>query len=409
MRPRRRHAQLHVHVLQPMTMADSNSKGVGPWRRDRQEAPSQGRIRASKRIHLATKASGPLGGIWTHHVLVLACLLANMYMYSYGGGLIQRGGGVAIVRVEAVRLPFLPNMPALSRRKPARRLSMGDVYGVDDVQVDGETIDAYRRATLGHNSKFSHGRNVPRGGAAAAGLWGSPPEDDSSDIEDGSSNNMAPTMPEMNNPYGGHYDGVGGGAPDQSGADAPPPPGDNNGPPLPPGPGDGYAPNGGMPPPRMPGQGPQQQGGYGQRQQQQQQQYQQGRVQNQNQNQGYGPPAQQGGGYGPPSQYGDQQQYQHQPPNQYGQQTMPTSNTGGPSPTVLDIDSHDPSQQQSQQQQPDLSNFDKDMIFNGLKKMYKKKILPVEHMSQFTKFGTSQMSASDFTAKPMVLLLGQYR
>ena len=92
---------------------------------------------------------------------------------------------------------------------------------------------------------------------------------------------------------------------------------------------------------------------------------------------------------------------------------MPTSNTGGQSPTVLDIDSHSPSLQQSQSQQqsqqPDLSNFDKDMIFNGLKKMYKKKILPVEHMSQFTKFGTSQMSASDFTAKPMVLLLGQYR
>ena len=90
---------------------------------------------------------------------------------------------------------------------------------------------------------------------------------------------------------------------------------------------------------------------------------------------------------------------------------MQTSNTGGQTPTVIDIDSQDPSSQQQhqQQQQPDLSNFDKDMIFNGLKKMYKKKILPVEHMSQFTKFGTSQMSASDFTAKPMVLLLGQYR
>ena len=76
---------------------------------------------------------------------------------------------------------------------------------------------------------------------------------------------------------------------------------------------------------------------------------------------------------------------------------------------MIDIDSsQDPNYQQQQQQQPDLSNFDKDMIFNGLKKMYKKKIWPVEQMSQFTKFGTSQMSASDFAAKPRVLLLGQY-
>jgi len=225
-------------------------------------------------------------------------------------------------------------------------------------------------------------------------LWGSPPEDDSSDMEDGSSNNMTPMMPDVNNPYGSA-------GPDQYGSgsggpQAPPLPGGGNmdggsGPPLPPGPGDGYAPNGGMPPPQMPGQGQQQQqGGYGQ---------------------GYGPPAQQQQqqqqGYGPPSHYGGQQQ---QSPNnqygQYGQQTMQTSSTGGPAPTVLDIDSQNLS---SQSQQPDLSNFDKDMIFNGLKKMYKKKILPVEHMSQFTKFGTSAMSASDFTAKPMVLLLGQYR
>ena len=376
-----------------------------------------------RRIQSSVKTIG-LGGVLAHRAVVWSCLMMMFGMTSPAPKVhvISSGGAPFLRGVEAVRLPFLPNMPALSRRKPARRLSMGDVYGVDNVQMDGETIDAYsyRRATLGHSSKL---HSIQRGGAAAAaGLWGSPPEDDSSDIEDGSSNNMAPAMPDMNNPYGGEYDGSGsGGPPGQYGADPnltlPPLPGggrdDASGPSLPPGPGDGYAPNGGMPPPRMPGQGPQQQqqqsgGGYGQRQQNQHQHYQQ--QPGQNQNQGYGPPAQQSqGGYGPPSQYG-QQQYQQ--PNQYDQQTMPTSNPGGLSPTVLDIDSHDPSSQQSQQsqqQQPDLSNFDKDMIFNGLKKMYKKKILPVEHTSQFTKFGTSQMSASDFTAKPMVLLLGQYR
>ena len=218
---------------------------------------------------------------------------------------------------------------------------------------------------------------VPRGGA---GLWGSPPEDDSSDVE--------PPPPHtpldmMNHPHGSPY-GDGPGAPPRL------PPGG------PPGPGDGYAPgNGGLPPPQMPSQG----------------------------QQGYGPPAAQyhgqqpqqpPQGYGQPSQYGEQ----HSP--QYGQ-TMPTSDSNDP--TVIDIDGQDSSQssysqqqqqqsqqQQSQQQQgqPDLSNFDKDMIFSGLKRMYKKKILPVERNSQFTKFGTSAMSASDFAAKPMVLLLGQY-
>ena len=402
MRPRRIQTQLQPTMTAVTT--DSNGYGVeaaASFDCCRTQASRQRRIRSSGTI--------ACGGLGANHALAwsLSCLMLIFGTISHAT--IIASGGVHFLRgVEAVRLPFLPHLPALSRRKPPRRLSMEDVYGVDIDAIDGETIDAYRSATLGHSSKL-HG--VPRGGA---GLWGSPPEDDSSDIEDANSN-MAPMMPDVNNPYGGQYDGSGSGGPPPGGPpgqfgggngtpDAPPLPGgmdDANGPPLPPGPGDGYAPNGGMPPPRMPGQGPQQQpgGGYGQRQQQQQQ-YQQGQ-------QGYGPPAQQQqGGYGPPSQYGGQQQHNQQP-NQYGQQTMPTSNPGGQSPTVLDIDSQDPSQQS--QQQPDLSNFDKDMIFNGLKKMYKKKILPVEHMSQITKFGTSQMSASYFTAKPMVLLLGQYR
>ena len=56
----------------------------------------------------------------------------------------------------------------------------------------------------------------------------------------------------------------------------------------------------------------------------------------------------------------------------------------------------------------DLTQFDKDMIFGGLKRMYKKKILPLELSSKFGHFHSPPLSPSDFEAKPMVLLLGQY-
>lgn len=48
------------------------------------------------------------------------------------------------------------------------------------------------------------------------------------------------------------------------------------------------------------------------------------------------------------------------------------------------------------------------MIFAGLKKMYKKKILPLELSSKYGHFHSSPLSPSDFDAKPLVLLLGQY-
>jgi GTPase SAR1 family protein len=56
----------------------------------------------------------------------------------------------------------------------------------------------------------------------------------------------------------------------------------------------------------------------------------------------------------------------------------------------------------------DLSVVDKDFIFEGLKKLYKRKVLPLEIASKFSHFQSPPMGPSDFDAKPMVLILGQY-
>eukprot|EP00970_Alexandrium_tamarense_P008142 scaffold1551_cov206-Alexandrium_tamarense.AAC.7 len=56
----------------------------------------------------------------------------------------------------------------------------------------------------------------------------------------------------------------------------------------------------------------------------------------------------------------------------------------------------------------DLSQFDKDVIFSGLKRLYRKKIRPLELSSKYGHFHSPPLSPSDFDAKPMVLLLGQY-
>mmetsp|Transcript_17366 Transcript_17366/g.32925 ORF Transcript_17366/g.32925 Transcript_17366/m.32925 type:complete len:590 (-) Transcript_17366:647-2416(-) len=56
----------------------------------------------------------------------------------------------------------------------------------------------------------------------------------------------------------------------------------------------------------------------------------------------------------------------------------------------------------------ELDSFDKDLIFQGLKRMYRKKILPLEISSKYGHFHSPPLSPSDFDAKPMVLLLGQY-
>lgn len=55
-----------------------------------------------------------------------------------------------------------------------------------------------------------------------------------------------------------------------------------------------------------------------------------------------------------------------------------------------------------------LSFLDKDIIFDGLKELYRKKVLPLEIASKYANFGSPPLGPSDFDAKPMVLILGQY-
>jgi len=45
---------------------------------------------------------------------------------------------------------------------------------------------------------------------------------------------------------------------------------------------------------------------------------------------------------------------------------------------------------------------------DGLKKLYEKKIKPVEATYKFGEFYSPLLGSSDFDAKPMVLLIGQY-
>ena len=56
----------------------------------------------------------------------------------------------------------------------------------------------------------------------------------------------------------------------------------------------------------------------------------------------------------------------------------------------------------------DLTQLDKDYIFEGLKNLYRKKILPLEIASKYSHFGSPPLGPSDFEAKPMVVIAGQY-
>lgn len=47
-------------------------------------------------------------------------------------------------------------------------------------------------------------------------------------------------------------------------------------------------------------------------------------------------------------------------------------------------------------------------VTNGLQQVYKTKLLPLEEAYRFHEFHSSQLEDSDFSAKPMVLLVGQY-
>jgi hypothetical protein len=56
----------------------------------------------------------------------------------------------------------------------------------------------------------------------------------------------------------------------------------------------------------------------------------------------------------------------------------------------------------------DIARLDKNIVFEGLKDLYSKKVLPLEIASKFSVFGSPFFEPNDFEAKPMVLVLGQY-
>ena len=47
-------------------------------------------------------------------------------------------------------------------------------------------------------------------------------------------------------------------------------------------------------------------------------------------------------------------------------------------------------------------------VIEGLRQVYRTKLLPLEEAYRFHDFHSSQLEDSDFAAKPMVLLVGQY-
>jgi GTPase SAR1 family protein len=120
---------------------------------------------------------------------------------------------------------------------------------------------------------------------------------------------------------------------------------------------------------------------------------------------------------GPPRPQQPQQQQQRQQQQQKQRVQQPVSRQ--PPLRTPRAQTTQYKQQQQQQQPPEstagsntpeleLETFDKDLIFQGLKRMYRKKILPLEISSKYGHFHSPPLSPSDFDAKPMVLLLGQY-
>jgi hypothetical protein len=49
-----------------------------------------------------------------------------------------------------------------------------------------------------------------------------------------------------------------------------------------------------------------------------------------------------------------------------------------------------------------------DNVIDGLKKIYKTKLLPLEQTYRFNDFHSPALEDSDFDSKPMILLVGQY-
>merc|ERR1740124_1750944 len=108
--------------------------------------------------------------------------------------------------------------------------------------------------------------------------------------------------------------------------------------------------------------------------------------------------------YQSPTQQQQQQQPRHQQQQRQNRMQQLHQRPSRPARTSSPPTSTKPDPSQN----PNLEEFNKDLIFTGLKRLYRKKILPLELSSKYGHFHSPPLSPSDFEAKPMVLLLGQY-
>eukprot|EP01031_Cornospumella_fuschlensis_P031063 gene31063-37542_t len=96
-------------------------------------------------------------------------------------------------------------------------------------------------------------------------------------------------------------------------------------------------------------------------------------------------------------------------PDSWGLSTAKNSPASSPAYEVAGRGDLKPSQSSSSPSyQSDWSQLDKDVVFEGLKRLYRTKVLPLELASQYAQFASPPLGPSDFDAKPMVLVLGQY-
>lgn len=100
-----------------------------------------------------------------------------------------------------------------------------------------------------------------------------------------------------------------------------------------------------------------------------------------------------------------------------GALSPPSSNLGAPSVPLPSSENDDDWEAASPStamptdrlQQFDASRFDQAYFLSELKKMYKRKMLPLELASRYAHFSQSPpLGPADFEAKPMVLIIGQY-
>ncbi|CAM9790942.1 unnamed protein product, partial [Chrysoparadoxa australica] len=135
----------------------------------------------------------------------------------------------------------------------------------------------------------------------------------------------------------------------------------------------------------------------------------------QHQHQHQAPPQQQ--------QYPPQHNHYQYPPGQQQQQQQPAvpdaAGFGSVTPQVKLSQYEDTGKEQAgsalsaeqavvDEEAIQLRNMNKELVFEGLKKLYRKKILPLEESSKYSHFHSPPLNPADFEAKPMVLIVGQY-